>query len=63
MSGGRYVTSFTDVTELRHAARAFEHQMFEEVRHAGMAARFVGGANAIPELMRHDWRAPLLGSH
>src|SRR5262245_11534309 len=33
--------------------------MLEEMRHPGMAARLVGSANAVIELMRHNRRAPI----
>ena len=42
---------------LRIGLGALEHQMFEEMRDAGLARRIVGGAVAIPNHMRHDRRA------
>ena len=42
---------------LRILLGALEHQMLEEVRKPGLARRLVGGADAIPEHVRHDRRA------
>ena len=42
---------------LRMLVRALEHQMFEEMRNAGLALRIVGGAVAVPHHMGDDRRA------
>ncbi len=41
---------------------ALEHQMFEEVRQAGLARRLVGGADLVPDHVGDDRRA-MIGDH
>ena len=43
----------------RHVGRAFEHQMFQKVRYAGQSARFVAGADFVPDL-GNDHRCPMI---
>ena len=38
---------------------ALEHQMFEEMRDAGLARRLVGGADLVPDHVGDDRRAPV----
>jgi hypothetical protein len=47
-----------DLRELagRDLLRALEHQVLEEVRQAGLRLRAVGGADPVPEPVRHDRR-------
>ena len=54
-----------DLGELagRDLARALEHQMLEKVRQAGLARRAVGGADLVPDPMRHHRRAVVLDHH
>ena len=42
---------------LRILLGALEHQMLKEVRKPGLARSLVGGADAIPEHVRHNGRA------
>ncbi len=53
-----------DARELagRDLLRALEHQMFEEMRKAGLARRLVRRADFVPDHMRHDRRA-VIGDH
>jgi hypothetical protein len=53
-----------DLRELAggHLLRALEHQVLEEVRQAGLRLRAVGGADPVPEPVRHD-RGPAVRHH
>ncbi len=44
----------------RHVGRAFEHQMFQQVGNAGQPARFVAGADLVPDLRDHHRGAMVL---
>ncbi len=50
-----------DLGELagRDLLRALEHQMLEEMRDAGRAGRFVGGADLVPDHLGDDGRAAI----
>jgi hypothetical protein len=43
-----------------HEIGALEHQMFEEVRNAGRSGRLVGGADLVPDHLRHH-RSAMVG--
>ena len=42
---------------------ALEHQVFEEMRDAGLAGRLVGGADLVPDHVGDDRRAPVRDHH
>lgn len=46
----------------RNLPRALEHQVFEEMGDAGMAARLIGSADTIPDHVRDHGRAAI-GNH
>ena len=43
--------------------RALEHQVLEEMRQSRLARRLVGGADFVPDHMRHDGRAAIRDDH